>query len=309
MASTAQVAANRENALKAGVRTPEGKAISRLNARRHGIFAAALTPEDSEELGVIEEDLVADLQPAGRVEEMLVETLAMTYLRMQRCARAEAEYHVATWEEPAREDHPLAWEELRKRRKRGERAVVFREEKFKRMVELIGLYNARLTNQFLKTLHEIERCRRLRQGENVPPPVVADVTIQADAEEEPEAEPASPAPPQAPEPEKPQEAAGQGSRLIAAQLPCSRKTPKYGFPFPMISELRSSRPCQQVNLDSGIEGLGKIALRAPPSSCATCTFMKVAIDLFCIGGPGMWCRSLGSGCLHHSHRLILGVSI
>ncbi|MGO8702578.1 MAG: hypothetical protein ACLQVA_02075 [Candidatus Brocadiia bacterium] len=210
MASTAQVAANRENALKAGVRTPEGKAISRLNARRHGIFAAALTPEDSEELGVIEEDLVADLQPAGRVEEMLVETLAMTYLRMQRCARAEAEYHVATWEEPAREDHPLAWEELRKRRKRGERAVVFREEKFKRMVELIGLYNARLTNQFLKTLHEIERCRRLRQGENVPPPVVADVTIQADAEEEPEAEPASPAPPQAPEPEKPQEAAGQG---------------------------------------------------------------------------------------------------
>ena len=89
--------------------------------------------------------------------------------------------------------------------------MVFREEKFKRMVELIGLYNARLTNQFLKTLHEIERCRRLRQGENVPPPVVADVTIQADAEEEPEAEPASPAPPQAPEPEKPQEAAGQGN--------------------------------------------------------------------------------------------------
>ncbi len=87
---------------------------------------------------------------------------------------------------------------------------MFREEKFRRMVELIGLYNARLTNQFLKTLHEIERCRRLRQGENVPPPVVADVTIQADAEEEPEAEPASPAPPQAPEPEKPQEAAGQG---------------------------------------------------------------------------------------------------
>ena len=43
------------------------------------------------------------------------------------------------------------------------------------MVELIGLYNARLTNQFLKTLHEIERCQRHRQGEHVPPPVAADV--------------------------------------------------------------------------------------------------------------------------------------
>jgi hypothetical protein len=35
---------------------------------------------------------------------------------------------------------------------------------FERMVKLIDLYDARLTNQFLKLLHEIERQQRLREG-------------------------------------------------------------------------------------------------------------------------------------------------
>jgi hypothetical protein len=43
------------------------------------------------------------------------------------------------------------------------------------------LYDARLTNQFLKLLHEIERMQRRREGEEVSPPVVAEVTIQTDA--------------------------------------------------------------------------------------------------------------------------------
>ena len=56
----------------------------------------------------------------------------------------------------------------------------FKEEVFERMVKLIDLYDARLTNQFLKLLHEIERMQRLRKGEDAPP-VVADPNNQADA--------------------------------------------------------------------------------------------------------------------------------
>ncbi len=52
MATRKQVAANRENGLKGGVKTDRGKAISRLNARKHGIFVSALTAEDSEEVYV-----------------------------------------------------------------------------------------------------------------------------------------------------------------------------------------------------------------------------------------------------------------
>ena len=182
MASTRQVAANRRNGLKGGVKTEEGKAISRLNARKHGIFACALTAEDSKDVCGIEDELIASLRPAGRVEEMLVEKLALTYLRMQRCARAEAEYHSRTWEEPNAMLERKAVADLEEKRRWGARAVPFKEQVFERMVKLIDLYDARLTNQFLKLIHEIERLQSLRKGEDAPPPVVADRDIQADAE-------------------------------------------------------------------------------------------------------------------------------
>ena len=181
MATRKQAAASRENGLKGGVRTDRGKAISRLNARKHGIFVTALTAEDAEEIYGAEDELIASLRPVGRVEEMLVEKLALTYLRMQRCARTEAEFHVQTWEEPNELLNEEHWDRLQQERRWGKRGVAFRAEVFERMVKLIDLYDTRLTNQFLKILHEIERMQRLRAGEDVPPPVVAEVTVQTDA--------------------------------------------------------------------------------------------------------------------------------
>jgi hypothetical protein len=168
MASQRQAAANRENGLKGGVKTEEGKAVSRLNARKHGIFASALTPEDAEELHGIEDRLVASIRPAGVVEEMLVEKLALTYLRMQRCARAEAEFHHLTWAEPIKALQPYNWQALQDERRRGGRGVVFDSNVFGRMVKLIDLYDARLTNQFLKLTREIERQQSLRAGQGGP---------------------------------------------------------------------------------------------------------------------------------------------
>ncbi len=130
-----------------------------------------------------EDELIASLRPVGRVEEMLVEKLALTYLRMQRCARTEAEFHAQTWEEPNELLNEEHWDRLQQERRWGNRGVAFRAEVFERMVKLIDLYDARLTNQFLKLLHEIERLQRLRAGEDVPPPVVAEVTVQTDAGE------------------------------------------------------------------------------------------------------------------------------
>ncbi len=45
---------------------------------------------------------------------------------------------------------------------------------------LFGRYNTTLTNQVVKLLHELERLRRMRTGEGVPPPIAADVTFSAD---------------------------------------------------------------------------------------------------------------------------------
>jgi len=175
MTTKRQVRANRRNAKKGGPRTEEGKAVSRLNARKHGIFASALTQHDDDELGTVHDQLCAWYRPAGPVEAMLVEKLAQTYLRLQRCARAEAEYHIRTWERPLT-DHFRIREEVR-RRNLNMHASNFSVADFTRSVELFARYDTALTNQMIKLIHEIERLQRLRLGERVPPPLAADVTV------------------------------------------------------------------------------------------------------------------------------------
>ena len=174
MATKRQIAANRKNARKGGPKTGEGKAVSSLNARKHGIFASALTKYDQEALYALYEELVEWIKPVGPVEAMLAEMVALNYLRLQRCVRAEAEYHIETWERKG------ASYEIGLRmtlKDRGQHASWFDAGKFKQSVDLFGRYNTTLTNQVVKLLHELERLRRMRQGEGVPPPMVADVSV------------------------------------------------------------------------------------------------------------------------------------
>ena len=174
MASEKQVRANRENGKKGGPKTPEGKAIVRLNPRTHGIFASALTEHDKEELTGIHGELVAWFVPVGPVEGILVEKLAHTYLRLQRCARAEAEYHHSTWD-PSGASFSSDLFAATVGRSDGS----FNEKQFERSVRLFSRYDTTLTNQFVKLFHEIERMQRMRLGENVPPPLAADITVHA----------------------------------------------------------------------------------------------------------------------------------
>jgi hypothetical protein len=169
-----QIEASRRNGANGGVKTIEGKAVSRLNARKHGIFASALTDYDQEEVRGIHAELVAGVRPVGAVEEVLVEKLAHAYLRLQRCARAEAEYHSITWEKDMRCDALRHWA---RRKVLGMRTSNFSFHWFRRSVELFSRYDTTLTNHFLKILHEIERIQRMRLGDNVAAPVVADVTV------------------------------------------------------------------------------------------------------------------------------------
>jgi hypothetical protein len=179
MTTRKQVRANRRNARKGGPKTPEGMAVSCLNARKHGVFASALTDQDEEELAGIHDELFAWIKPVGPVEGILVEKLAHTYLRMQRCARAEAEYHISTWE-PSAEAHRVGW--YLQRRDEGQHASWFTPLRFEEAVSLLSRYDTALTNQLIKLLHEIERLQRLRAGDDVPAPLAADLTLHADGD-------------------------------------------------------------------------------------------------------------------------------
>ncbi len=86
MVSKKQLVANKRNAKKGGVKTAEGKAVTRLNALKHGLLTdeILLTNENEEALTGLEERLVAELQPQGELEGILVDRIVSSVWRLKR---------------------------------------------------------------------------------------------------------------------------------------------------------------------------------------------------------------------------------
>ena len=74
-----------------GVKTPEGKAISRYNAQKHAILRETITEYEQANAEQIFNELADSLEPSGRFEELLIENIASNVIRLQRIAKAEAE--------------------------------------------------------------------------------------------------------------------------------------------------------------------------------------------------------------------------
>lgn len=93
--SEKQLEANRANAQKGGVKTPEGKEIVKYNALKHGLLAKEVVitigegAENPEEFNALLGDLNTQLKPEGTLEEMLVEKIAVAYWRLRRSYRYE----------------------------------------------------------------------------------------------------------------------------------------------------------------------------------------------------------------------------
>ncbi len=75
-----------------GPRTHNGKQRSKVNATTHGIFSSVviLKSESTSEYESLLDDLRNDFRPAGRLEETLVEKLAVLLWRLRRLLKAEA---------------------------------------------------------------------------------------------------------------------------------------------------------------------------------------------------------------------------
>ena len=91
--SAIQLAANRANAARStGPRTPEGKARSAQNSRKHGFAAAEFAVvrlEDLQAVAHLEADLVPVFQPVNDQELFAIERIALAQQALIRAARLE----------------------------------------------------------------------------------------------------------------------------------------------------------------------------------------------------------------------------
>lgn len=76
---------------KGGVKTEEGKAISKYNAQRHAILRESVAEHEKVDYEDIFNQLSQDLAPKNYLEEKIIEILAINLIRLQRITKAEAE--------------------------------------------------------------------------------------------------------------------------------------------------------------------------------------------------------------------------
>ena len=76
---------------KGGVKTSEGKEISKYNAQKHMILRESATEYEQVDYEKLFQELCDDLKPVGRTQEMLVEVIALNMIKLVRIAKSEAE--------------------------------------------------------------------------------------------------------------------------------------------------------------------------------------------------------------------------
>lgn len=77
---------------KGGVRTAEGKSISRYNAISHGLLVESVTEYEKVDYEAIYNELQTDFKPKNILEELILERIAVAYIKLFRVTKAETEF-------------------------------------------------------------------------------------------------------------------------------------------------------------------------------------------------------------------------
>lgn len=149
MTTNRRTLANRENAQRStGPRTPEGRAISSQNARRHGILSERSTSanEDTNLFDHLINSLISEFSPQTSLEILLVERLANLFWRERRLVETET----------------LSLNKIQDNNSdffNGPQTILAMP-----LIDqlLLGRYQTMLTNQINSTISQIERLRSAR---------------------------------------------------------------------------------------------------------------------------------------------------
>lgn len=170
--STKQLRANRENAKHGGVKTQAGKDIVRFNARKHGVLSQLLTEYEEDIYGRFLTQLFDEFEPQSFMEHVLVERIAVCYMRLYRSGKAEREFVLSRLNPHV--EHDLLEVPITHVSKKGYVPTIGNDA----VHHLSGTYlryETGIENRLYKAMHELERLQRMRRGEVVHAPVMVDV--------------------------------------------------------------------------------------------------------------------------------------
>jgi len=149
MTTEKQIQANKENAKLGGVKTDEGKAVSKYNALKHGLLSKEVLFKGEDEKTLIElgRKLRTELKPETEIELLLVDRIVANIWRLKRALGMESGEVISS-----------------------SGGLVYDPDKFFR-------YEIMLERSIYKALHELQRIQSARAGEKPPAPLAIDVDV------------------------------------------------------------------------------------------------------------------------------------
>ena len=181
MTTDKQIQANKENAKLGGVKTPEGKAISKFNALKHGLLSGEilLEGEDEQSLTELGRRIRETLQPVGELEMLFADRIITNFWRLKRVM--EVERAAMEWE---KFDEHISInfdfggsQKNEKLEKAQEKRKKVRDMVANNNTEQILRYETTIERSIYRALHELQRLQAFRLGEKPPAPISVDVDI------------------------------------------------------------------------------------------------------------------------------------
>lgn len=155
--SEKQLEANQRNALKGGVKTESGKAVVRFNARKHGILGNLVAKYENNFFQNYLDILFDEFKPESFIENILVERIALYYLKLYRLSKAETEFMQGCLEPSKGEDlSPFFGNVIP-----GYVSIV-NEYHVKQLFETYSRYETAIENRLYRAIRELESKRHSR---------------------------------------------------------------------------------------------------------------------------------------------------
>lgn len=171
MISEKQLEANRNNAKLGGIKTQEGKDISKYNAMKHSIFTKVVSDYEKDAFESIKEGVESAYKPVGFIEKMWADRIAGYLLKLYRSSKAENEYMSATLDPrivDIKVEKAFGYDGL------GEDKVIetvinegytekVNAERIEKLSGIYLRYEITLENRLLKATQELERLQEIRK--------------------------------------------------------------------------------------------------------------------------------------------------
>ena len=138
-----------------GVKTDEGKTVSRYNATRHGVLRESISEYEKADHTRIFNEFCDMYEPRNFAEEIIVERLAVAYIKLIRLAKAENEMMKSIVDPTILFGLPELYE------KRGYEAVMT-SERVAVLSDVYSRYETAVENRLYKAMGKLEEMKKIR---------------------------------------------------------------------------------------------------------------------------------------------------